>query len=154
MRIKLFAPTGALVVLSILLMSCLFLLGSAESAPSSLLANRVDVYYFHGNFRCVSCRKIEDYTKTTLETFFKPQLASGKLVYKVINVEKKGNERFVRDYQLYTKSVALSLVENGREVKYKNLGKVWEYLGDKERFSKYIKEEVMNFLNLEKEKVS
>jgi len=53
----------------------------------------------------------------------------------------------VQDYQLYTKSVVLSLVKDGKEVKFKNLDKVWQLLRNKDKFYKYIKEETTNFLD-------
>ncbi|MBU3933238.1 MAG: hypothetical protein KKH11_01030 [Candidatus Omnitrophica bacterium] len=61
-------------------------------------------------------------------------------------MEKKENQRFVKDYQLYTKSVVVSLVKNGEEVKFNNLEKVWHYLRNKEQFFNYIKDEVNNYL--------
>jgi len=40
----------------------------------------------------------------------------------------------------------LSLVENGKEIKWMNMDKIWEYVGNKQRFIDYIKSEVANFL--------
>ncbi|MDD5428397.1 MAG: nitrophenyl compound nitroreductase subunit ArsF family protein [Candidatus Omnitrophica bacterium] len=108
--------------------------------------NFVAVYYFHGNFRCANCHNIEQYTKETIEKDFKKELASGSVKFKTINVETKGNEHFTDDYKLYTKSVVLSLVKNGKEVKFDNLTKVWEHLRDKEAFRRYIKNEVEKYL--------
>jgi len=115
---------------------------TAKTTPISFIA----VYYFHGNFRCVNCHNIEQYTKEAVEKYFQKELDAGKLVFKVINVETKGNEHFTNDYQLYTKSVVLSLVKNEKEVKFDNLTKVWEYLRDKEAFRQYIKSEVEKYL--------
>lgn len=108
--------------------------------------NHVDVYYFHTNFRCASCHKIEEYTADTINTNFTDSLNSGKLKYQIINVEEKGNEHFVKDYRLYTKSVVLSLVMEGREIKSKNLDKVWQYLGNKDKFMEYVKNETESLL--------
>lgn len=115
---------------------------SVEETP----ANRITVYYFHGNFRCVNCHNIEQYTKEAVNKYFRKELNARKVVFKVINVETKGNEHFTNDYQLYTKSVVLALVKNGKEVKFDNLTKVWEYLRDKEVFQQYIKNEVEKYL--------
>jgi len=117
----------------------------AEGAETSPV-NRVMVYYFHGNFRCVNCRTIEQYTKEAVDKYFRKDLDTGRVVFKVINIEIKGNEHFINDYQLYTKSVVLSLVKNGKEVKFDNLTKVWEYLRNKEAFHQYIKSEVEKYL--------
>ena len=50
------------------------------------------------------------------------------------------------DYQLYTKSLVLSLRKNGKEVAFKNLDKIWEYVGNKQRFQDYVRNEVSAFL--------
>lgn len=119
--------------------------GSAESVKKAPV-NIVLVYYFHGNFRCANCYNIERYTKEAVEKYFKSDLDSGRVVSKAINYEAKGNEHFVSDYQLYTKSVVLSLIKNGKEVKFCNLTRVWEYLRNKDAFHQYIKSEVEEYL--------
>lgn len=113
--------------------------GEAESS-------KVIAYYFHGAARCPTCHKLEQYSKEAIEANFKDALASGKLEFKIVNVEERGNEHFVDYYQLYTKSLVLSLVKDGKEVRSRNLSKIWEYVGNKERFIAYVKEEVAAFL--------
>ncbi|MEW6536370.1 MAG: nitrophenyl compound nitroreductase subunit ArsF family protein [Candidatus Auribacterota bacterium] len=108
--------------------------------------NRVDAYYFHTTFRCASCHKIEEYTGETMNGTFADAINSGNLQYKVINVEENGNEHYIKDYQLYTKAVVLSLVKDGKEIKSKNLEKVWQYLGNKGKFTDYVKTETESFL--------
>ena len=107
----------------------------------------VVAYYFHTTFRCPSCHKIEQYTEAALKDSFSSELESGRLVYEVVNVEDKGNEHFVKDYQLYTKSVVLSLVKDGKEIRFKNLERVWQLLGNKDGFYDYITEETRSFLD-------
>ncbi|MFH1045799.1 MAG: nitrophenyl compound nitroreductase subunit ArsF family protein [Candidatus Omnitrophota bacterium] len=119
-----------------------FVYASDRQAPSV----KVIAYYFHGAARCPTCHKLEQYSKEAIETNFKDKLASGKLEYQVVNVEDKGNERYARDYQLYTKSLILSLVIDGKETKWKNLDKIWEYVGNKQRFLDYVKSGVADFL--------
>lgn len=125
-----------------------FLCGSFAIAQDAgnKSTNRVIAYYFHGSFRCPTCHAMEQYSKEAIETNFKDAISSGKLEFKVVNIEEKGNEHFARDYQLYTKSLILSLVKVGKEVKSKNLTKIWEYVRDKQRFLEYVSEEVNNFL--------
>lgn len=107
---------------------------------------KVIAYYFHGTFRCYTCTTMEKYSKEAIETSFKDALASGKLEFKAVNVEDRGNEHFVNDYQIYTKTLILSLVKDGKEIKSKNLDKIWEYVRNKQRFSDYVIEEVGGFL--------
>ena len=115
---------------------------------------KVIAYYFHTTSRCQSCYTIERYTKEAIESNFEDELSSGKLVFKLVNIEEKENEHFLSDYQLYTKSVVLSLVKDGKEIRSKNLKQVWELLRNRDMFYKYIKEETRGFLaeiNPEKE---
>jgi hypothetical protein len=63
-----------------------------------------------------------------------------------VNAEERGNEHFTQDYQLYTKSLILSLVKDGKEIKSKNLTKIWDYVRNKQKFFDYVNEEVNNFL--------
>lgn len=114
----------------------------AGQAPS----DKVVAYYFHGTFRCPTCHKLEQYSKEVMAADFKDALASGKLEFKVVNVEDKGNEHFVNDYQLYTKSLVLSLVKDGKQIKWKNLDKIWEYAGNKQKYYAYVQSEVADFL--------
>ncbi len=107
---------------------------------------RLIAYYFHTSFRCPTCHKLEQYSREAIETGFKDALASGKLEFRAINIEGKGNEHFVNDYQLYTKSLVISLIENGKEIKSKNLTKIWEYVGNKQKFFEYVTSEINNFL--------
>jgi len=133
------------ILLAVVLLSASTAISFAADNTSN---SKVIVYYFHGNFRCSSCWAIERYTKEVLNNNFKKRLDSGQLVIKVVNVEKEGNTHFVQDYQLYTKSVVLSLVKDGKEVKFKNLDKVWQYLRNKNEFYEYIKEETQSFLDV------
>ena len=107
---------------------------------------KIVAYYFHGNARCPTCHKMEQYTKEAIEENFKDKLADGALVFKTVNVEEKENEHFVSDYQLYTKSLIISRVENGKEIEHKNLTKIWEYVRDKNRFFSYVTTEINNYL--------
>ena len=122
------------------------------SAAENIIASKpqktdyVKAYYFHGDFRCSNCYKIEKYSKEAIDKYFAKELASGELEYKVINIDERGNEHFAVDYKLYTKSLVISKIKDGREVEYKNLEKVWDHLGNKGTFYNYVKEEIENFL--------
>lgn len=133
-----------LLAVALISLSMISLLGKANAVL--LQPNHIIVYYFHGHIRCPTCHKLEQYSKEAVEANFKDEIAYGRIEFKVVNVEEKGNEYFLNDYQLYTKSLVLSLVKDGKEVKSKNLEKIWEYVGDKQRFVGYVKEEVSNFL--------
>jgi hypothetical protein len=115
----------------------------AAENPSS---GKVIAYYLHGSGRCSNCIKFEQYSKEAIEANFKNELAAGKLEFKVFNVEEQNNEHFVQDYQLYTKSLIISLIKDGKEVKFKNLEKIWEFVRNKQKFYDYVMQEINNFL--------
>lgn len=115
---------------------------SKENKPS----DKVIAYYFHGRMRCPTCHKLEQYSKEAIETNFKEAITSGKLEFKVVNIEYRGNEHYAREYQLYTKSLILSLVKDGKEIRWKNMDKIWEYVGNKQRFIDYVKNGVADLL--------
>ncbi|NLG17345.1 MAG: hypothetical protein GX556_08470 [Fibrobacter sp.] len=104
------------------------------------------VYYFYTTYRCHSCTMIEKLTKTAVEAGFKDLLASGRVEFKGINIEQPGNEHFVEDYKLYTKSVILSDLRDGKEAKWKNLDQVWTLLGNEGKFIEYIQKEIKTYL--------
>ncbi|MBU2567551.1 MAG: hypothetical protein KJ967_02095 [Elusimicrobia bacterium] len=126
------------------------LTGCASAKDTSEVNNSPEncamVYYFHGNFRCSNCYRIEQYTKEAIEQYFNNELSSGKLIFKPVNTDKKQNQHFLTDYQLYTRSVVVSLVKDGKEIKYENLVGVWDYLRDETQFFNYIRDEVNKYL--------
>ena len=107
---------------------------------------KVIAYYFHGSFRCPTCMNMEKYSREAIDSNFKDALASGNLEFKVVNIDERGNEHFVNDYKLYTKTLILSMIKNGKEVKSKNLDKIWALTRNKQKFIEYVAGEVNAFM--------
>ena len=56
-----------------------------ETANSEAMQNdRVEVLYFHGAQRCITCRAIETNTKALLDNLYSKEIASGRIVYRII----------------------------------------------------------------------
>ncbi len=53
---------------------------------------------------------------------------------------------FIKDFGLFTSSLVLAEVKDGRTVKYKNLARVWELIRDEAAFRKYVHNETDGFL--------
>ena len=107
---------------------------------------QVIAYYFHGTRRCVTCQTIESYTEESLRSEFSDELESGKLVWQPVNVDTPGNEHFVQDYELSTRSVVLVEMLDGEQKQWKNLVRVWELVRDKPSFVAYVQEEAIILL--------
>jgi hypothetical protein len=120
---------------------------AAEKSPEQKkeLTN-ITAFYFHGNFRCSNCRKIEQYSREAIEKYFAAQLKNGKLVFNVINYELPENTHFVEDYQLYTRSLIIAEFKGSTQLRWKNLTGVWNYLDDREAFYDYVKSEIHGYL--------
>ncbi len=117
-----------------------------DTNDSTKTEPEVIAYYFHTTYRCVSCKKIEAYSREAIENGFAEELKNGTLKFESINIDEEENKHFAKDYQLYTKSLVICDMEIGKQVQWKNLEKVWQLLGDKEKFIKYVRDEINNYL--------
>jgi len=114
--------------------------------PTFSSEKKVIAYYFHGDFRCPTCHAMERYSAEAIEKNFKSEIASKKLIFKTVNIDEKENAHFVNEYGLYTKSLVISKVADGKEIKYKNLTKIWEYVRNKDKFLDYVTSEIKDYL--------
>mgnify|MGYP000911956746 CR=1 FL=1 len=119
---------------------------TTEAFADTKAEHRVLAYYFYTTQRCTSCRKIEAYTAEAITTGFVEAIKDSVLVFQAINVDEEANEHFVKDYELFTKSVIIADERSGKQVAWKNLPKVWELLNDKEKFIRYIQDETRAYL--------
>ncbi len=83
-----------------------------------------------------------------------PEVSSGDLFFKIVNVDDPENDHFVSDYKLSTRSVVLVNVVDSRQTAWKNLEEVWDLVDDKAAFQQYIKEETRAYLDSESHSVS
>jgi len=116
---------------------------SAAVAEAPTASAGIRVYYFHGTTRCATCKTIEAYAHETVAAAFAPDLKAGSLEWKVINVDEPANQHFTRDFQLYTRSVVV--VDAKDPKRFKVLDRVWQLVGDKAAFQKYVEQEIRAF---------
>ncbi len=107
----------------------------------------VVVYYFHGDVRCATCRKLEAYTKEAIRTGFATQLASGAMSFRAVNVDEAPNKHFLTDFQLTTKAVVVVEYADGKLVRHTNLSKIWQLVRDKELFVDYVQKATRAFID-------
>lgn len=121
---------------------------AAEKAATEIqpASRHLVVTYFHTTFRCPTCHKIEEYSKNAVQFNFGDELKSGKILWRVINVEEPKNKHFVEDYQLYSKHLIVSEVKDGKEVRWKDLTKIWTCVRDETVFNDYVKTEISDWL--------
>jgi len=118
----------------------------SDTAASVASVEKVIAYYFYTTQRCPSCKKIESFTAEAIDSGFGAELKSNLLEFHPLNIDEDSNKHFIKDYQLYTKSVVVSRQAGDKQVEWKNLTKIWELLNDKEDFKKYIHDEIIAYL--------
>jgi hypothetical protein len=119
--------------------------GAGDAATAPAVSTGIVVYYLHGTRRCPTCRKLEEYTREAVMTAFADDVKAGTIAWRSIDTDEPGNEHFVRDYVLTTKSVVLSAVSAGEETRWRNLPRIWDLVGDKAAYVAYIQEEIRTF---------
>ncbi|OGS69217.1 MAG: hypothetical protein A3F91_03585 [Flavobacteria bacterium RIFCSPLOWO2_12_FULL_35_11] len=106
-------PILSTIILSLFLFSCI---GNAQNktADKQATKNVIEVIDFHSTNRCKTCKAIEANTKYTLDTYFANELKSGKITFKIINVDKEENEKLAEKFQASGTSLFLNVVKNGK----------------------------------------
>ena len=111
------------------------------SETSSPPADRVEVVYFHRAQRCQGCIYAEAGTRYTLETYFKDELGSGKLVFKTVNVEDKENAPIVKKYGAFTSSLFVNTITDGTD-HIEEVTDIWLVLGNDKAFVEVVKSNI------------
>lgn len=115
------------------------------TASTQQSSNVVNVYYFHGEFRCVTCTKMEAMIVDVVKTF-ENEIKANKLKFQIVNFDEKENEKYVKAYDLFNQTLIISLSKHGKEVKWKSAEKIWQ-LNRKERdFKNYVIKEIRDYL--------
>jgi hypothetical protein len=120
---------------------CPVLVDAAPKADTKYI-----VYYFRTTGRCHSCIQMEKMTKETVENDFAKEVKNGLIEFRSVDVEIPQNKHYIKDYGLYTKSVIISEVKNGKEVRWKNLDQIWKKLRNEYEFRLYITQETQKFM--------
>jgi hypothetical protein len=113
----------------------------AETAADSLV-----VYYFHGNTRCLTCQSIESQARNVVQGDFAPRVASGELVWKVLNYEQPANAHLAKQFDIQVPVVVLARMKAGQIDDWTRLDEVWGLVGDKPAFAKYVRGEIAGML--------
>lgn len=121
-------------------------------APESLSVatqpkRRVLAFYFHGNVRCATCRKIEDYAREAVEQGFPEGLAEGSIVFQPVNVELPENRHYIDDFHLVTRTVVIAEEVDGVIGQWSRLDEVWQLVGQHDAYLEYVRGVVSEFLD-------
>ncbi|WP_042371914.1 nitrophenyl compound nitroreductase subunit ArsF family protein [Bacteroides neonati] len=90
---------------------------NAQGATKTNQKEYVEVLYFHGKQRCVTCNTIEKLTKEVIDKDFAQQLKDGKVVFKVIDISTKEGEKIADKYEVTWSSLFVNKWKDGKETK-------------------------------------
>ena len=103
------------------------------------LANRIEVLDFYGAHRCTTCRAIEANTKYTLDTYFADELKSGKIIFKLVDVDDDSNYELAKQFEATGTALFLNTVKDGKETHVNLTNQAFEKGRDKVAFSDELK---------------
>jgi len=119
---------------------------ATAAAATSAASPTTLVYYFHATTRCATCRTIEAYAHETVASRFATDIEARRLEWRTVNVDEPANQHYVRDFQLYTRSVVVVDAKDSK--RYKILDRVWQLVGNKTAFQSYVEREIRAFPRL------
>jgi len=105
---------------------------------SSEPADRVEVVYFHRTQRCRGCTYAEASIRYTLEMYFKDELASGKVIFKALDVQDEENAAIIKEYGAFTSSLFINTIREGLD-HIEEVEEIWYFLDDDEEFVEVVK---------------
>ncbi|MBN2333164.1 MAG: hypothetical protein JXO49_03500 [Deltaproteobacteria bacterium] len=120
---------------------------TVKSPSASRTTNTIIAYYFHGNRRCSTCRKIESYTLEALQEHFAKELSSGLLVWRPVNTDQREHEHFVKEFKLTNRAVVLVNMVDGRQTRWQNLDRIWTMVRNQAAFKEYVQLRTRNFMD-------
>jgi hypothetical protein len=119
---------------------------SGQTSESEKEQNIVDVYLFHGTYRCYSCNKMEELTLEAIDESLAEHKKNGSVRFKHVNVEEGANRHFIQDYRISAISIILSQKTADKEKQWKNLDQVWILLRNEDTFKEYVLNEIKAYL--------
>lgn len=111
--------------------------GNPETASSSAV-EIVEIYHFHLTQQCYSCKTLGAYAEETVNTYFAPEVASGKVIFAHVNIDLPENKELVEQYGPAGSSLFIGVYDKDGFHKEENVN-VWYKIGNKEEYLAYLK---------------
>lgn len=113
--------------------------GDAEGGQTAYAVDKVEVFHFHGTHQCSSCIAVGELAEKTVNTYFKDELESGKIVFGHVNGELAENAGLVQKYGVTGSSLWIgTYYADGTFSKEENVN-VWYKISDDVGYMEYLK---------------
>ena len=110
-------------------------------------ATKLIVYYFSEGKECFTCEQIPAFTHEALTKDFAAEMSSGVIVWRTIDVDEPKFLNYTAKTEIYTKSIVIARVQDGKQLDWRNLDRVWDLVYDKQGFIDYIRTELRTELD-------
>ncbi len=104
------------------------------SLADQLGSSKFTAVYFHAPHRCPTCKKIEAFAHEALQ----PELQANAIAWQVADYTSDTNAALVDQFKVFTSTVVLVEVVDGKVLRWKNLEEVWNHTSDQSEFSNFI----------------
>jgi hypothetical protein len=154
-RFQVISPVLAFIVISFLLVAgCSSLTDNSGKVTTTTQSKgnpnntveRVEVMHFHPAQQCYSCRTLGEYSNETVNIFFAPELASGKLVFREVNLDLPENADLVKKYDVTGSSLWVGVYDANGFHKEQNVN-VWYKINNETEFVQYLQPIIRERLN-------
>ncbi|MFH1387686.1 MAG: nitrophenyl compound nitroreductase subunit ArsF family protein [Patescibacteria group bacterium] len=112
----------------------------SKSQEGIMNIEKLEVYHFHATKQCYSCITVGAYAEETVNTYFKEELESGKIVFGHINGELLENKELVAKYGSTGSSLWIGTYTKDGTFSAEQNTNVWYKINNKEDYMNYLKE--------------
>ena len=99
-------------------------------------ADSIEVVHFHGTQQCSSCIAVGKYAQQTIQEKFPDEFASGRIVFKEINIDLKENNDIVTKYQAGGSSLFINAIRGTTDDIAQDTT-VWQLVNNEEKYIQY-----------------
>lgn len=133
------------IIYVIMILSLIFLTGCSNVLTGNVIKEKnvslveaIEVYHFHSDIQCNTCKTIGANLDETIERYFLDEVESKKIVYGHINVQDPKNSEITERYGAQGTSLWIG-IHGENEFHAEDIQGIWYKLQDKEEFIEYLK---------------
>lgn len=129
--------------MSIVIICLLCVVSMAQTSK----AGYVEVLYFHGKQRCMTCNAIEKHTKDVVTKDLAVLMKKGRLRFKVVDISTPEGEKLADKYRVSWSSLYINKWKNGKEKRADMTGFAFKNARNNTAvFKKVLKNKITNML--------
>ena len=93
----------------------LMVLIATAAMAQGKVKDHVEVVYFHGKQRCLTCMAIEKYAREVVDTDFAREKQSGKVLFRTVDITTPEGAKLAKKYRVSWSSLYINGWKGGKE---------------------------------------